>query len=239
MPNTSPATTVFLVSPTDRRQREALSSMPHPPWRDHRPASCRNGRQFKAGLPDLDPRGLQRAVRYLRRHHEWQPDAERQLPGQATNVRKRLCRRGRAATEFLAALRPPPPGQSGHPPEPGPRVLPLDRTWPYLDGRHGQRATGTFRNLLASQSRCRRTAYAGDQRLALRSNSSPPGRYGPCYRYENRGRATLADRSPGGRNPARRACYSGGAPSEGSRIVACSMRQSSICQRHGPPGPKA
>jgi hypothetical protein len=87
--------------------------------------------------------------------------------------------------------------------------LPLDRTWPYLDGRMGNGDWDFETYWQVNHGADGRPTPVINGSLA--SNSSPPSRYA-VYRYEIE-QGYVADRSPGGETGAP-ACYSGGAPSE-------------------------
>jgi hypothetical protein len=87
--------------------------------------------------------------------------------------------------------------------------LPLDRTWPYLDGRmgNGDWDFETYWQVNHGADGRRTPVING----TVASNSSPPGRYA-VYRYEIE-QGYVTDRSPGGESGAP-ACYSGGVLSE-------------------------
>jgi hypothetical protein len=87
--------------------------------------------------------------------------------------------------------------------------LPLDRTWPYLDGRmgNGDWDFETYWQVNHAADGRPRPVING----SLASNSSPPSRYA-VYRHEI-AQGYVADRSPGGETGAP-ACYSGGALSD-------------------------
>jgi hypothetical protein len=87
--------------------------------------------------------------------------------------------------------------------------LPLDRTWPYLDGRMGNGDWDFETYWQVNHGADGRPTPVIDGTLA--SNSSPPSRYA-VYRHEIE-QGYVADRSPGGETGAP-ACYSGGALSD-------------------------
>ena len=87
--------------------------------------------------------------------------------------------------------------------------LPLDRTWPYLDGRMGNGDWDVETYWQVNHGADGRPTPLINGSLA--SNASPPSRYA-VYRYEIE-QGYVADRSPGGETGAP-ACYSGGAPSD-------------------------
>jgi Putative Flp pilus-assembly TadE/G-like len=115
----------------------------------------------------------------------------------AQNVRKGYV--GSSCTALPANNWPigSPPGQA--------TGLPLDRTWPYLDGRMG---AGKW-----DFSTYWQVNHSGDGRSpptangAPANNANPPSRY-DVYRYEI-DQGYVADRSPGGESGAP-ACYGGG-----------------------------
>jgi hypothetical protein len=87
--------------------------------------------------------------------------------------------------------------------------LPLDRTWPYLDGRMGNGDWDFETYWQVNHGADGRPTPVINGTLA--GNASPPSRYA-VYRYEV-AQGYVADRSPGGETGAP-ACYSGGALSD-------------------------
>jgi Flp pilus assembly protein TadG len=127
----------------------------------------------------------------------------------ALNVRKGYVGGGSAgATGGSCSARPAQSWPIGAPPNQA-TGLPLDRTWPYLDGRMGN-GDWDFETYW-------QVNHGADGRPtpvingATASNSSPPSRYA-IYRYEIE-QGYVSDRSPGGETGAP-ACYGGGTLSE-------------------------
>ncbi|HEY2230863.1 MAG TPA: pilus assembly protein TadG-related protein [Xanthobacteraceae bacterium] len=126
----------------------------------------------------------------------------------ATNVRKGYVGAGSGAGGGACSAQAANGWPIGRPPNQA-TGLPLDRTWPYLDGRMGK-GDWDFETYW-------QVNHGADGRLTpvinglVASNTSPPSRYA-VYRYEIE-RGYLADRSPGGETGAP-ACYSGSAPSD-------------------------
>ena len=101
--------------------------------------------------------------------------------------------------------------------------MPLDRTWPYLDGRMGNGDWDFETYWQVNHGADGRPTPVINGQVA--SNSSPPSRYA-MYRYEIE-QGYIADRSPGGEVGAP-ACYRGGGLSDvpdrrvlGAAIVNC------------------
>ena len=123
----------------------------------------------------------------------------------ATNVRKGYVGGGGGADGGSCSARAADGWPIGTPPHQA-TGLPLDRTWPYLDGRMGN-GDWDFETYW-------QVNHGADGRPtpvingALASNSSPPSRYA-VYRHEI-DQGYVADQSPGGETGAP-ACYSGGA----------------------------
>lgn len=119
----------------------------------------------------------------------------------ATNVRKGYVGGGAGSCTARAANSWPigtPPNQA--------TGLPLDRTWPYLDGRMGSGNWDFDTYWQVNHGADGRPTPVINGTLA--SNASPPSRYA-IYRYEIE-QGYVADRSPGGETGAP-ACYRGGA----------------------------
>jgi hypothetical protein len=118
----------------------------------------------------------------------------------AENVRKGYVGGGAGSCAATAALNWP----IGSPPEQA-TGLPLDRTWPYMDGRMGQ-GNWDFETYWqvnhGADGRAKPTING-----SLANNSDPPSRYS-VYRYEI-DQGIVADRSPGGESGAP-ACFVGG-----------------------------
>ena len=87
--------------------------------------------------------------------------------------------------------------------------LPLDRTWPYMDGRMGQGNWDFETYWQVNHGADGRTVPTINGSLA--SNANPPSRYS-VYRYEIE-QGIVSDRSPSGETGAP-ACYTGGAISD-------------------------
>jgi Flp pilus assembly protein TadG len=127
----------------------------------------------------------------------------------ALNVRKGYVGGGRAGADGgSCGARPANSWPIGAPPNRA-TGLPLDRTWPYLDGRMGN-GDWDFETYW-------QVNHGADGRPtpiingATASNASPPSRYA-VYRHEI-AQGYIADRSPGGETGAP-ACYGGGALSD-------------------------
>lgn len=119
----------------------------------------------------------------------------------ATNVRKGYVGSGAGSCNARAANSWP----IGEPPNQA-TGLPLDRTWPYLDGRMGNGNWDFETYWQVNHGADGRPTPVIDGALA--SNASPPSRYA-AYRYEIE-QGYVTDRSPGGETGAP-ACYRGGA----------------------------
>ena len=122
----------------------------------------------------------------------------------STNVRKGYVGGGAGSCNARAANSWPigaPPNQA--------TGLPLDRTWPYLDGRMGSGNWDFETYWQVNHGAGGRPTPVINGTLA--SNAAPPSRYA-IYRYEIE-QGYISDRSPGGETGAP-ACYGGGALSD-------------------------
>jgi len=119
------------------------------------------------------------------------------------NVRKGYVGRGASASGNVCTEQPATNWPIGTPPNQA-TGLPLDRTWPYLDGRmgNGDWDFATYWQVNHGADGRPSPAING----VVVSNSDPPSRY-QVYRYEIE-QGLVADRSPGGESGAP-TCYSG------------------------------
>jgi hypothetical protein len=126
----------------------------------------------------------------------------------STNVRKGYVGGGSGAGGGSCGAQAASGWPIGQPPNQA-TGLPLDRTWPFLDGRMGNGDWDFATYWQVNHGADGRPAPVINGAVA--SNASPPSRYA-VYRYEIE-HGYVADRSPGGETGAP-ACYSGGAPSD-------------------------
>jgi hypothetical protein len=123
----------------------------------------------------------------------------------STNVRKGYAGGGASADGGSCSAQAATGWPIGTPPNQA-TGLPLDRTWPYLDGRMGSGDWDFETYWQVNHGADGRPTPVINGSLA--SNSSPPSRYS-VYRYEI-DQGYVVDRSPGGETGAP-ACYGGGA----------------------------